>query len=409
MSARGGEHLQKLSRYAYICLAIFTALIGAALGAVVDLFAGVPGTTDFVIRLWVTIGLTATGAVALVGYGVLSRRRSFLLSQRGTSYVVDSPADTWTPDDKNAYMLAGRTQFADVLEIAGPTGLSSSWRWPLTKGAEQWSDAVDDLVISFRSVMANDDPRTPSSVVCWAWYPVAIAWTARACSQERNLPIAIRQRPSTGRAKDIIEMPDWNQPVHSFVAAPASDRPRGTVIGDRAVELRLAAGDPANPDRTEDAVGPSELGRISILLVRLHDKEWAGLSPGTDGEPVSLEIANWSGRSIGLRDSAVLHEWRCLAGTGVHRWSDYPDLVSEIVRWIAATADPDGVNLLGMLVPQEVGLGIGLQVAKLTKSEWPAHLWPLIQPSFRAKHLTIPGLDLGWESLHQGYRVRSRD
>lgn len=258
--------------------------------------------------------------------------------------------------------------------------------------------------------MANDDPRTPNSIVCWAWYPVAIAWTARTRAQQRNLPIAIRQRPSTGRTKSI-DMPDWSQPVYSFAPTPAPERPRGTVMRDRATGLRLAGADPANPIDAEvsfDGTNVTDAAPINILLVRLHDKEWAGLSPDKDGEPVTLNVANWSGQPLGLPGSAVLHEWRCLPKSAIHPWTDYPSLTSEIVRWIARTADPDGVNLIGMLVPQEVGLGIGIQVADLTKSQWPAHLWPLIQPSARAEHLTIPGLDLGWDSLHRGYRVGSR-
>ncbi|WP_041789758.1 hypothetical protein [Microlunatus phosphovorus] len=118
----GGEHLRQLGRYANICLAVFTAFTGAALGVVENLFAGVRGTLDFTIRLWVTVGLAVIAGVALVGYGWLSKRRSFLLSQRGTSYVVDSPAETWTPDDKNAYMIEGANAVRGC-----PRGCGSDW------------------------------------------------------------------------------------------------------------------------------------------------------------------------------------------------------------------------------------------------------------------------------------------
>jgi hypothetical protein len=84
----------------------------------------------------------------------------------------------------------------------------------------------------------------------------------------------------------------------------------------------------------------------------------------------------------------------------MHPWSDYPALVSQICDWIARTAHPTGRNLIGMLVPQEISLGIGVNASRRSPGEWPDHLWPLVKPS-KDLPLTIPGLDLGFNSLHQ--------
>jgi hypothetical protein len=55
-----------------------------------------------------------------------------------------------------------------------------------------------------------------------------------------------------------------------------------------------------------------------------------------------------------------------------------------------------------MLVPQEVALGIGVLAGNIPKDQWPAQgLWP-IHFLFRdgEHHPVVPGLDLGWDSLH---------
>lgn len=393
-------YTQKLSRRAAVMLAIFMLVVGGIVGSIPDIVAGDPSKLDFWIRSRVGAISAVIGLGVLVSYFAVTRRRIMVLAGRGTSYVVDSPAETWKPEEKQVYLTEAAREFADVIEVPGPTGLSN-WRWPLGEGAGRWSDAVDDLVLSFRSVQANDDGATPNSVVCWAMFPVAVGFAARACSADRNLTLAIRQRPSRGRAGPI-EVPDWKQPAHSFEPITLDSR-LGTAHSPRAVRLTLT--DPGGTMRgraSEAAPTPGSAENATacgsrVLVVRLHGGDWNGLRPGVSG-PDEIQALNRSGTPIPVSDSAELYEWSCVSATGRHAWKDYPRLTSEIVEWIAQTADPVGFNFIGMLVPQEIQLGIGIQVARRQSYEWPSRLWPLLKPD-NDHPLTVPGIDLGWESL----------
>lgn len=387
--------IQRLNRLTAIWFAVFTALIGAVLGGLADLIAGDSATQDFAIRLWVTLGLAAGSLWALASGWRSWRTRDRLLSQRGKVYVVDSPAATWTPDEKRAFLAAAESEFVDIVYVPGPTGLTS-WRWPHAAGAERWSDAVDDLVLSFRSVWANGDNATPNSVICWSWYAVAMAWSARLSSAERNVKLSVRQRPSTGR-EGRIELPPWDQRVHTFEAGSPSQR-RGLTCPVRAAKVRVT-----RPDAADITHGDSWDGPVRILLVRATPQEWQGLTPDDDDTSVELHIENRSGQLLGSGGVAELHEWRCLLPERrKHPWDAYPDLVSEIADWIAASADHTALNFLGMLVPQEIGLGLGINVARRPDTAWPSHLWPIIKPS-PTLGLMVPGLDLGWASLRRTY------
>jgi hypothetical protein len=393
----GVTHVQRLERRTAFWLATFTALAGAALGGVGDVVAGVRGTRELTLRLLVTLGLGLLSVVALGTAWRSWHKRDWLLAERGTAYMVDSPAEGWTPEEKTLFLAGARTEMAHVIHVLGPTGLTS-WRWPLGAGAERWSDAVDDLVLSFRSVWANDDRATADSLVCWAQFPVAVAWTSRACVADRSLQLAVRQRPTRGRA-GRIEVPAWDQGVHTF-DTPTADPPAAGTTGDPTRPVRQAHLDiVGEPTPTGDASGE----RPRILLVRLHDKDWDTV--GLDGDaPVDLHVVNSTGRPLGLGPLAEFHEWRRLPDPGpMHPWRDYPALVAQICDWIAATAHPTGPNLIGVLVPQEIGLGIGINVSRRSSGEWPANLWPLVKPS-RHVPLTIPGLDLGFDSLHLTHR-----
>jgi hypothetical protein len=392
--------IQRLNGWITFWLSVGTALLSAALGVVPDLIAGSTGETDFSPRLWSGLGGLFLGSLALLGAYSRWRRRNLLLRDRGTVFVVDSPLETWTSEDKDAYLRDAATQFADFATVPGPTGLSSSWRWPLgDQRSEQWSDAVDDLVVSFRSVWLNDDRTTGNSIVCWAAFPVAIAWTARVLATERFLPLAIRQRPSDGRAGKAA-LPAWHQGTHTFRGAAPTER-RGETRPVREAVVDLTAHSPSS----DPGMWPPD---VRVLLIRANGAPWEGLRPDRATDPVRLSIANLSGQTWGAGGAAELHEWRCVLPPGqFHPWDSYPDLAAEITLWIEETADSDGVNLIGMLVPQEIGLGIGIGVARLDEKSWPTSLWPIVKPSPR-HGLVIPGLDLGWASLHHEYLARPR-
>jgi hypothetical protein len=384
--------IQRLNSQITLSVAVGTALLGAALGVAPDLMGSTFDAPDFGPRLATGLVFFFAGSVALWTAYRRWRRRTFLLHDRGTLYVVDSPLETWTSEDKDAYLRAAEPEFADFSTVPGPTGLSS-WRWPLGDArAQRWSDAVDDLVISFRSVWLNDDRSTPNSVVCWAAFPVAVAWTARALAAERVLPLAIRQRPSVGRVGPG-DLPKWSQGTHSF-DAPGHAQRRGVTCPVREAVVTLIDREPAS------GVWPA---RVRILLIRTTGETWERLEADDATGPVTLRIANRSGHSWGGGGPAELHEWRRLAlPSRFHPWASYPHLADEIVGWIAQTADPDALNLVGMLVPQEVGLGIGIHIARRDQNRWPGALWPIVKPS-QHHELVVPGLDLGWASLHRQY------
>lgn len=414
MSLRGESYVRRLERRTAFWLAAFTALTGALLGVLADIVPGVgvasggvrtiasclvrtgcdPAAQDVALRTWVSALLLLLSS----GAGVVAwrqwRRRNALLSQRGTVYVVDSPAKGWTPDEKQAFLDQAEKEAAAVVRVPGPTGLTT-WDWPLAEGADRWSDAVDDLVLSFRSVWANDDRRTPDSVVCWAPYPVAVAWTARAYAAQRNLGLSFRQRPSSGRAGPIA-VPDWGQVVHTYDGAdPATGV--GTISPVRAARISIVSGG--------GTAAAAE--RPRVLLVRLHGRAWANVSLDGD-DPVDLTMANRSGQPLGIAAEGEFHEWRHLLAPGrMHPWQSYPALVDEICSWIARTAHDTGPNLIGLLAPQEVQLGIGVNVSRREPGDWPQHLWPLVTFS-SDQVLTVPGLDLGFDSLHLHHRDAPR-
>jgi hypothetical protein len=62
-----------------------------------------------------------------------------------------------------------------------------------------------------------------------------------------------------------------------------------------------------------------------------------------------------------------------------------------------------------MLVPQEVGLGMGVLAGATPPEQWPEHLWPVqAQRVDGRQHLVIPGIDLGSRWIHANGTSRGR-
>jgi hypothetical protein len=93
-----------------------------------------------------------------------------------------------------------------------------------------------------------------------------------------------------------------------------------------------------------------------------------------------------------------VRELRCMTvGRTPMSWPAYPSFVREVSDWIAgaASAHPDATMLLGMRgVPQEIGIGLGIDAATGSPETWPRELWPLHWDPHRVA-LVIPRLDLG--------------
>lgn len=49
---------------------------------------------------------------------------------------------------------------------------------------------------------------------------------------------------------------------------------------------------------------------------------------------------------------------------------------------------------MGTIVPPEVALGLGIDSVQISKSDWPANLWPILYQA-GAGALVIPRLNLG--------------
>ncbi len=405
--------MQRLDRRASRGKAVAGALATTAIGAGISLPVIGRDEPGFVVLAWLVVVLLLVAVVFGVDSWQSAQRYTYLLTCRGTAYVVDSPAQDWHPELKDAFLQGARSEFADVVNVPGPTGLTT-WGWPRDNRAKQWSAAVDDLVLSSRTIWANDDPATPNSVVCWAWWAVAMAWASRLSVADRGLKLSIRQRPSRG-GEGRIDVPDWAQTDHTFATVTSIGLALGTVCSPRAAVLHLH--DAPSPIATEsvDPAAPVDSARMAIaagapvpvrvLLVRMTHQEWSDLTPTDDSGPVEVHLDNRSGQPWAAGESRVeFHEWRCLRPPGaMHAWQTYPQLVHEITEWIADTADPHGLNFLGMLVPQEVGLGIGIHVARRSPSQWPTQLWPIIPPTIKHPTLLVPGLSLDWTSMHQVY------
>ena len=91
-------------------------------------------------------------------------------------------------------------------------------------------------------------------------------------------------------------------------------------------------------------------------------------------------------------------------GDRLFPWLAYPSLVAEISSWVRCQAAklPDRLLLLGTIVPSEVALGLGIDSVQISKSDWPANLWPILhQPGSGA--LVIPRLNLGTAALPRAF------
>lgn len=380
---------------------------GLVIGVGPDLVASGPDDPGLTRRLAIVISALVVGAVTL-GLGArLRARRRLLWDGRGTLYVLESPMSHWKKDDIDAYLDRQRAEFAEALVVPGPTDLYS-WAWPIDHAAPGWSDAVDDLVLSFLSVEANDSRSTPNSVVIRAAWPVALLWAARVRTSRRDLVLSIRQRASTGRV--LMTVDTWQREGHAFLGPPkpmagASDP---LVVEHAGVTLTFRRGDGRR------ATG--DFGAVRILLVRTSTAAWssvveipgdldeakatADLRPKGSGNTVALTVdvpdaAPWVGSG-----PVELFEWRCLPKDGrVHDWADFPAMAEQITRWIASNAlSPDsGVTFVGTTIPQEVSTGVGIIAEGLDPNQWPAHLWPLVMGT---NGLVSPDLDLGYASLH---------
>jgi hypothetical protein len=78
-------------------------------------------------------------------------------------------------------------------------------------------------------------------------------------------------------------------------------------------------------------------------------------------------------------------------------WEAFPAVAETIAEWVTleASARPGHVVLLAARIPQELAVGLGIQLGQRTRT-WPHRVYPVY---FAGGQLVIPELMLGAESV----------
>lgn len=383
-------------------------LIAFALGNVPSLVTGNWKSGMTWVSLWLSVGAAAAAAAAFAFADAARRHRDRMTSQNGIAYIIQEQARFWSADDSARFREGIRRQFARVIQVPGPVEASHGWDWPLDGDTRAWDARADELVRAFR-VLHIDAVRNgssgPDGVFLWAYWAVAMAFGMRVTAADRRLALDVWQRPSRGRAGEV-DPEIWSQRPHRFTTPTVLDS-SGLEFTEHVwpVELDVSWLAGSSSWRRSHA----EPGReVAVLLLRFSASAWGPLPPAADQPPdTALTLRLRSAAGLVTRDvaAAEVHELRCVPPTspsGVQfPWHQFPALAAEAAAWVERKAkELDGRNLLlGTLLPQEVGLGIGVLAGQESRhATWPAHLRPVIlEPASRA--LVIPVLELGTAAL----------
>lgn len=371
-----------------------TLLAGGVLGIVPSLVTGDWKSGLTWGLLWACIGLSVIAAVAL-GYSETARRGGDrMLRQNGTAYIIQEQARFWDDDKAQRFREGIRRQFARVIQVPGPVEAGRGWDWPLDADARHWDAKADELVRAFR-VLSIDEARDgtviPNGVFAWAYWAVAVAFGMRVTAADRSLVLDVWQRPSKARAGEV-EPELWAQRPHRFGSATGAAS--GLEFAEFTWEAELTV---SRRGRSR----PSTAGGVSVLLVRFSRFDWGPLpgvtaAPPVEG-PLGLHLYDAAGVIPAGVSRADLHELRCVPLESQFPWRVFPALAAEAASWMERKAKEltGHTLLLGALMPQEAGLGLGILAGQeARRAGWPAHLWPIVlEPGKR--ELVIPRLDLG--------------
>jgi hypothetical protein len=371
-----------------------TLIVGAVLGALPALLAGSWHDAQTRDQTWVLIGFAAVSLAAAATALMLNRKRRWVLGQNGTAYVIQEVGADWARQDEKAFLDSAGRYFARVIQVPGPGQLGRPWNWPLGDGAQQWDPKVTELVRSFQALHTDDDPKTPSGILMWAWWAVAAAFGMRVTAADRNLILDVWHRPSHARAGDVETVIGSERPHRFGSTEPVA---LAELIPDSAprevtwpVKLTVT-------HRTTVPAGKP----VSILLLRLGQQSWGPLpevsaEPEPDGQ-YDLKIDDAAGIIADKSSDALIHELRYLPpSAGQFPWPAIPALVAVCADWIERkAADLDGRTLLlGTVMPPEAALGLGITAGQVRRTGWPKHLWSLVYHA-SADTLVVPHLNLG--------------
>ena len=397
-----------------LLFALATALLSGWLGLL-------PGTIDNTARngwagggqlwtTWLTFAFLVLGATALIW----AARRWYLgqkiRADRGTAYVIEEEAIAWRHEEKQWVLAELDGGFARVLRVPGPEALGERWRWQAdARGAPDWDRRTDQLVHSFWAVHYNDDQVTRNAVFVWAPWPVSMAFGARATARRRGLVLHVRQRPSSGAVGQRHEVRLSDQ-AHDFLRAAgqpdlAAQAPQHAVteltehVTVMIETLREADGAAATRhSRTDPAVFPP----VRLLLIRIVQKEIGQISLDLAKSPaITVHAPRCLTNSV-LRPGkhkVEVAEWRLASADGTTEvpWKAFPSVAETIADWITgqAKSHPGHVLLLACRMPQEIAVGLGIQLGQ-RQSEWPDRLYPV---HYTGGELFVPKLDLGRDSV----------
>jgi hypothetical protein len=362
--------------------------------------------------LWLAAGLAMLAAAALAVAEVARRGRDRMIRQNGTAYLIAEEARGWQASQNEGFIKDVRQRFARVIRLPGPYDMER-WDWPLDDGARQWEAKMGELVRAFQ-VLDRDarssgsisraraagrpGPGTPNGVFIWAWWAVAMAFGMRVTGMERGPVLDSWQRPSFGRAGDVLPE-TWVQRPHRFGACEVAPDPLGLHMVEAGYEVELTV---ARRGRGRSSRGN---GEVAVLLVRFSRSPWGPLPLVTEEDPaaqLALQVYDTVGAAPAGTLPGELHELRCVPPNGGFPWADFPALVSETVVWVERKAREltGRTLLLGTVIPQEVGLGIGILAGQQARREsWPAHLRPVIYDPV-TRGLVVPNLELGTSAVY---------
>ncbi|HEX3960936.1 MAG TPA: hypothetical protein VHZ03_30680 [Trebonia sp.] len=356
---------------------------------------------------WVSLWLSAAATViAVLAFGLAEtarRGRDRMIISNGTAYIIQEQARFWDDDQASRFRAGIDRQFARVIQVPGPVEADRSWDWSLDSDARLWDAKADELVRAFRVLSINaarNGTDGPNAVFLWAYWPVAAAFGMRVTAADRALALDVWQRPSHARAGEV-DPAIWSQRPLRFL--PASGAGAGGLkssehIWPASIELSRIASTGRGARRTAAA------RKISVLLLRFSSSSWGPLPAVPESappDPLTLSLRFAASDLAQGTFPADIHELRCVppnspSGTQFP-WSAFPALAAKASTWIEHKAkELDGqALLLGTLVPQEVGLGLGILAGQESRrASWPDHLWPIVRDA-REGGLVIPHLNLG--------------
>ena len=415
-----------------VLFAVATALLSGALalfpGALDEAKASGWGVAWASWTLRLAVAFAVAGLAALVVAAWRWHRRGVMLEERGTAYVIEEQAITWRHEEKESVLADVGGGFAAVLRVPGPAELGSNWRWEADgQAAPQWDARVDELVSSFWAVHYNDSQITDNAVFVWAPWPVAMAFGARATARRRGLVLHVRQRPSYGAAGPH-RRPRPNDVAHDFIRreglpvladVAALHEP---VVASAMVTMTIKplsaplAGQHGYPGghgdgRSGPDTGDGDEGPLLLIVRVTHGPVGPIPLDLAKTEPFTIYVSpSLAGRVIRAGTMIVrAHEWRLASrAAGAERvpelpWPAFPAAAEAIADWVVAqaAAHPGRMVLLATRIPQELAVGLGVQLGQRSWDRTPSQQWPQqMYPLFHAgDRLVVPALQLGAASV----------